>query len=64
MNSSVLAVWAVRAVKEKKIDLRNSEQLLREDFSTFGDQNKHFKKNLNHTKKLHKIKVIFFFLIQ
>ena len=65
MNSSVLAVWAVRAVREKKVDLRNSEQLLREDFSTFGDQNKHFKKNLNHarvgTKKLHKIKVFFYF---
>jgi hypothetical protein len=32
--------------KGKKVDLRNSEQLLRVVFSTFGGQNKHFKKNL------------------
>ena len=30
--------------KEKKVDLRNSEQLLRVVFSTFGGQNKHLKK--------------------
>ena len=48
MNSSVWVVWAVRAVREKKVDLRNSEQLLRVVFSTFGGQNKHFKKFLNY----------------
>ena len=52
--------------KEKKVDLRNSDQLLRVVFSTFGGQNKHFQKFQNYfrvrTKKLHKIKVkkIFF----
>jgi hypothetical protein len=40
MNSSV---WAVRAVKEKKVDLSFSEQLLRVVFSTFGGQKKLFK---------------------
>ena len=30
--------------KGKKVDLRNSEQLLRVVFSTFGGQNKHLKK--------------------
>ena len=29
--------------KGKKVDLRNSEQLLRVVFSTFGGQNEHFK---------------------
>ena len=29
MNSSVLAVWAAQGSKEKKVDLRFSEQLLR-----------------------------------
>ena len=65
MNSSVWAVWAVRAVREKKVDLRNSEQLLRVVFSTSCGQNKHFKNFLNYcrvrTKNLHKIEVIFFF---
>ena len=31
--------------KGKKVDLRNSEQLLRVVFSTFSGQNKHLKKN-------------------
>ena len=48
------------------MDLRNSEQLLRVAFSTFGGKNKHFKIFYNYcrarTKKLHNIKVnIFFF---
>jgi hypothetical protein len=45
MNSSV---GAVRAVKEKKVDLRNSEQLLSVVFSTFGGPKnlKKFKKNI------------------
>jgi hypothetical protein len=30
----------VLAVREKKVDLRNSEQLFRVVFSTFGGQNK------------------------
>ena len=52
--------------KGKEVDLRNSEQLLRVVFSTFGGQNKHLNFFLNYcrvrTKKLHKIKVnkIFF----
>ena len=33
--------------KGKKVDLRNSKQLLRVFFSTFGGQNKHFKNFLN-----------------
>jgi hypothetical protein len=35
MNSSVCAVWAAQGSKEKKVDLRFSEQLLRVIFSTF-----------------------------
>ena len=52
--------------KGKKVDLRNSEQLYRVFFLTFGGQNKHFKKFQNRcrvrTKKLRKINVnkIFF----
>ena len=38
MNSSVWTVWAVRAVRKKKVDFRNSEQLLMVFFSTFGGQ--------------------------
>ena len=40
INSSVWAVLAVRAVREEKVDLRNSEQLFRVVFSTFGGQQK------------------------
>ena len=39
-----LSIWAVRAVRGEKVDLRNSEQLLRVVFSTFGGQDKHFEK--------------------
>jgi hypothetical protein len=35
MNSSVWAIWAVLAVRGKKVDLSFSEQLLRVVFSTF-----------------------------
>jgi hypothetical protein len=38
MNSSVWAVWAGRAVRKKKVDLRNFEQLLSVFFSTFCGQ--------------------------
>ena len=62
MNSRVWAIWAVRAgSKGKKGDLRNSEQLLRVVFSTFGGQNKDLKNFKTivrvRTYKLHKIRV-------
>jgi hypothetical protein len=43
MNSSVWAVWVIWAAqgsKEKKVDLRFSEQLLSVVFSTFCEQKK------------------------
>jgi hypothetical protein len=43
MNSSVWAIWAVLAVREKKVDLSFSEQLLWVVFSTFCGQNFFFK---------------------
>ena len=52
MDSSVWAVWAVRAVR-KKMDLRNSEELLRVVFSTFGD----FFYSINHCSV---VKIFFF----
>jgi hypothetical protein len=43
MNSSVWAIWAVLAVRGKKVDLRNSEQLFRVVFSTYGGQKQFLK---------------------
>jgi hypothetical protein len=40
MNSFVWAVWAAQGSKEKKVDLRFCEQLLRVVFSTFCGQKK------------------------
>jgi hypothetical protein len=40
MNSSVWAIWAALGSKEKKVDLRFSEQLLRVFFQLFVGKNK------------------------
>ena len=61
MNSSVWAIWAVLAVRGKKVDLSFSEQLLRVVFSTFCGQKK-IKKKKKHSsvraKNLHNISYI------
>ena len=50
---SVWAVWAVRVVRKKKEDLRNSDQRLSVIFSTFCGQ----KNNLELFKKYFSIRI-------